>query len=327
MKRGWITWDRTELPVSVFEARVQAIRKVLAERDLPALAVYTDIWRSNQARYFSNVMPYWNRAILVVSREKPPILICGLSPRVYPWIRSITILDDIRPNNNLAKGLLQLCTEFHWKRIGAMDLPQMPQDINASICSGEVDVADVPSQSVYDLGADESEISMRRRAAEMARRIVGEELPKGVGTLDYQFVGRLERAFRRAGAEDLVILLSDGKTAPLPAKGRTLEEGFSLALALEYRGHWVKLSRPQVSAESTNSIRNLFHGALDNLKAPSDGSIYTEKLSGSYPYESCERSAIARGWIFALHVESDFGGRRTFYGDTCWYGQNGVELL
>ena len=124
MKRGWITRDQTELPASAFEARLDVVRKTLAASDLPALVVYTDIWRSNQGRYLSNFMPYWNRALLVIPQAGAPVLLCGLSPRVYPWIRSVTILDEIRPSANIAQQLIQLCAEKGWARVGVLDLPQ-----------------------------------------------------------------------------------------------------------------------------------------------------------------------------------------------------------
>jgi hypothetical protein len=52
MKRGLITWDKLEIPPDVFRRRVELVRRVLAERDLPALVVYSELWRSNQARFF-----------------------------------------------------------------------------------------------------------------------------------------------------------------------------------------------------------------------------------------------------------------------------------
>ena len=93
-------------------------------------------------------------------------------------------------------------------------------------------MVDLPSREVLPAGTDEWELSMRRHAAKMAREIVSEELPAAVGTLDYQFAGRLEREFRRAGAEDLVILLTNGSAAPGPARGATLRDSFSVAVAL-----------------------------------------------------------------------------------------------
>lgn len=324
MKRGLISWDKGALPASVFDARLGKLRKALAERDLPAAVVYCEIWRANQVRFLSNLMLYWNRALLVVPRQQPPILICGLSPRVYPWIRSVTVLEDIRPNNNPARGVLQLCSESQWKRIGVLDLPQVPHDIHSAFLASPIAVENIASETLPEFCADEPEISMRRRAAALGRRIVAEEMPKGAGTLDYHFVGRLERTFRRAGAEDLVVLLSNGDSAPRPARGVTLGGGFSLSVAMEYRGHWVKLVRTQAAEASlTKRSESLFK----DWNSPTDFPVRTEMLSGSYPYESCDRSQITRGDIFALTVESSVGGHRAFYGDTCWWGPNGVELL
>ena len=192
MKRGWITWDKAELPPAAFDARLAKVRQHLAAEDLPALVVYTDVWRSNQGRYLANFMPYWNRALLVIPRDSAPVLLCGLSPRVYPWIRSVTILEDIRPNMNLAK----MCDENGWTKVGVLDLPQLPYDL--SVPNG----VDVPWSAIHP-EPDEAELSMYRRAAKMAREILHAELPAAVGLVDHEFVGRLERKYRSAGVEDL----------------------------------------------------------------------------------------------------------------------------
>ena len=40
MKRGLITWDKSEIAREVFEQRVRRVGRVLAERELPALDLY-----------------------------------------------------------------------------------------------------------------------------------------------------------------------------------------------------------------------------------------------------------------------------------------------
>jgi hypothetical protein len=327
MKRGWITWDQSELPPPVFEGRLSRVRQVLADRELSALVVYSDVCRSNQARYLTNFMPYWNRALLVVPREDPPILFCSLSPRVYPWIRSVTVLQDIRPSPNLARQLLQLSSEQNWKRIGVWDLPQIPHDISVSVSAGSVELVDLPSSLFYEPALDAWELSMRKRAAKMAREVLTEELAKGVGKLDSEFVGLLERNFRRAGAEDLVILLSNGNAPPSPARGVLLGNDYSVTVAVEYRGHWVRLSRPQTSAKLADSIGNRFDGFLKDFTRQADTTVHVENLSASYPYESSDRVGMGRGCIFALHVESTIDGHRFFYGDTCSHGETGISVL
>jgi hypothetical protein len=296
MKRGWITWDKTELPPSVFEARLAKVRQHLAASDLPALVVYTDVWRSNQGRYLANFMPYWNRALLVIPRGSAPVLLCGLSPRVYPWIRSVTILEDIRPNMNLAK----MCEENGWTKVGVLDLPLLPYDLSVP------DAVDVPWSAIHP-EPDEGELSMYRRAAKIAREILAEESPAG---LDHEYVGRLERAYRRAGAEDLVILVTNGDTPPLPPKGLTLNPISSISVAMEYRGHWVKIARHITT----------FRTVSTNSK--------TEFLSGPYPYEFCLASDLKQGSIFASVTGSlTIFGHRFFQGDTYRQGPNGPELL
>lgn len=292
MKRGLITWDKSELPPEAFESRLAAARAALAEQDLPALIVYSDLWKSNHGRFFSNFMPYFNRGLLVIPREDKPVLLCGLSPRVYPWIKSVTILDEILPSPNLPQRLLQVCSEKDWKRVGVLDLDQLPYDLYTPIRAG-VECRDVPSRSVRP-APDKWELAMYRRAADMARKSLDEEVPAGVGLVDYEFVGHLERKFRLAGAEDLVILVTNGQTPPAPATGAKLTAEFSVCVALEYRGHWVKL------------IRN-----AAGITSGGNSAGTSEDLSGPYPFD-----ASKTGPIFASHSELEVRGLRVFFGDT-----------
>ncbi len=275
MKRGLITWDRAELPRAVFETRLNAARQRLVERDLPALLVYTDVWRSNQARFLTNYMPYWNRSLVVIPRDGAPVLLCGLSPRVYPWIKSVTVFEDVRPASKLVPTLLQLCSERGWTKLGVLDLPRLPLEVSVPLELHDVHFGIV----------DDAELAMRRHAAQLARKILTAELPSSA--TDRELSGRLELAFRRAGAEDLILRIDDG----------------SVVVAMEYRGHWVKLARPRTDEAA---LRDRFIAALAN----GDGLI--ENLSGPYPYE------IGPGEnLCALHVNDGSG---LLYGDTCWQG-------
>jgi hypothetical protein len=132
---------------------------------------------------------------------------------------------------------------------------------------------------------------------------LAEEVVNAVGLVDHHFVGRLERRFRRAGAEDLVVLLTNGKTVPGPASGTVLEENFSVSLAVEYRGHWVRMSRVNGEAEATTP-------ALRATPPHEEGNIYVERLDGVYPYE------CGNGNIVSEQREYVQNGKRLFSGDT-----------
>jgi len=281
MKRGLIAWDREQLPPAVFDTRLGLARAALAERDLPALLVYTDVWRSNQARFLTNFMPYWNRSLVVIPRDSPPVLLCALSPRVYPWIKSVTIFEEIRPASKLMATLDQLCSERGWSKLGVLDLPKLPLEIHTGLRGREI--VDVPSVGTTD--PDDAEFAMRRKAVQLAR-----------GVPLTSSAGELERELRLAGAEDLVIRVK-----------RRADGAYSVALALECRGHWVKVTRAHGPADEVASLQNSFRDAL------ASGGGYRENLAGPQPYEP------GSGSIFALTVEH----QGLFYGDTC----SGTELL
>jgi hypothetical protein len=297
-----ITWDKTEIPPEAFDRRLAKVRRVLAERRLPALAVYSELWRSNQARFLSNYMPYFNRALLLIPADQPPVLLCGLSPRVYGWIRSVTIIEDVRPAPKFDKALFQLASERNWTKLGVLDFDQFPYDMHQALRSGSLELVDVASDEVYSPQEDDVELAMRLKAREMTTEILEKELPKGVGMIDHHFVGRLERQFRRLGAEDLITLVSNGQTPPAPPTGAPLEENYSVSIAMEYRGHWVRITRPHGTAELLRDCRRALEtGTLDSL--------VQENLGGSYPFE------CGAGPLPAHHLELNINGKRLFYGD------------
>ena len=268
MKRGLITWDKTELPPEVFQRRMEVARKVLAERQLPALVVYSDLWRSNQARYFANYMPYFNRALLILPIEGRPTLLCGLSPRTYRWIQSVTPIEDVRPAGNFAKPLGEIAAERGWTKVGILDARQLPYDLSQTLRSGSLELVNVESEAVFQPANDEHEIAMRGKAGAMGQAALKEELAGGVGQIDYEFAGRLERRLRLAGAEDVVILLTNGDGPPAPARGRQLGAGYSISIALEYRGHWARVSKTMGSDQLDPRLQ------------------VEERMDGSYPYEA-----------------------------------------
>src|SRR5262249_21902211 len=157
---------------------------------------------------------------------------------------------------------------------------------------GSGGLVNIESSAVFSPADDENELAMRVRAMAMANRSLEEEIPNAVGLVGHHFGGRLERRFRRAGAEDRSGLVTKGNTVPARASGVTLEGSFSVSIALEYRGHWVRASR--VQGEVNEPTRRVFE----------------EQLDGSYPYES------GSGKIVARHCEYDRNGKRIFYGDT-----------
>jgi hypothetical protein len=158
------------------------------------------------------------------------------------------------------KPLFEIAGERKWTRAGVLDLEQFPFDIHKALHAGPLGLVNVESATVFSPAEDENELAMRRKASALAKKILEEEIPSGVGLIDHHFVGRLERRFRRTGVEDLIVLLTNGKTAPAPPMGVTLEENFSVSVAVEYRGHSGTGKMKALHAEYSHNGKRLFHG-------------------------------------------------------------------
>jgi hypothetical protein len=111
-----------------------------------------------------------------------------------------------------------------------------------------------------------------------------------------------------------VVLISNGRTVPLPAAGHTINENSSVAVALEYNGHWVKLSR---------NMDNL----TSSLPPPDDSQAHRESLSGRYPWEGIDSGDDARNTITSIQVAIRRGDDRLYYGDTGIQGPGGWQKL
>jgi hypothetical protein len=314
MKRGLIVWDQARLPPSAFTARLEALRRLLDRYDVAALVVYTDVWRSNDVRYVSNFMPYWNRAFAVIGRGEQPILLCSLSPRVYPWIKTVTIHETIVPSPSLPVQLLKLATERGWSRVGFLDFEGLPNDLYTQIRAEPLEVVDIPREELR-AAPDAAEIEMHRHAATIAREALGAAVTDtAAGLTEFALIGRIERMIRRGGAEDLVALVANGRSGFRPATGEPVGRHTSVMAAVEYSGHWAKVARNVA-------------GVISPLASLSR-SEHVETLSACYPWQPVRSAPQPDAQIVALQRElTDPAGARLFYGETCLRTASDTQLL
>jgi hypothetical protein len=311
MKRGLVSWEKNELPPEELAARLAVVHAVARNESVDAVVVYSDVWRSNDARYLSNYMPYWNRAFVVVPREEKPILLCALSPRVYPWIKTVTVHETIIASPSPPATLFKLCAERGWKRVGVCDLDGLPTDLHAEMTSGKVELVDIPRSELRPTPSA-VEVRMYAHAARMAREVLEQELTTVGNQNDHELTGRLERVLRRAGAEDVVILVSDGQGPPIPAEGRPVGPHTSVVVAIEYNGHWAKVTR------------NLA-GVTSDVTSPGGVTQLREILSGPYSWENIYDTAAAA--IISLQLQIPANDRQFYYGDTCLQSKEGLRVL
>jgi hypothetical protein len=314
MKRGLIAWDQVRLPASAFTARLEGLDRLLDRYQVAALVVYTDVWRSNDVRFVSNYMPYWNRAFAVVGRGEKPVLLCSLSPRVYPWIKTVTIHETIVPSPSLPVQLLKLATERGWSRIGILDYEGLPYDLYTLIRAEPLEIVEIPRDELR-VAPDAAEIQMHRHAATIARAALEAEVTDtAAGLTEFALIGRIERMIRRAGAEDLVAVVANGRSGFRPATGEPVGRHTSVMAAVEYSGHWAKVARNVA-------------GAVIPLSSLSQ-SKHVETLSGCYPWQPVQSEPRADAQIVALQTQLRHpAGARLFYGETCLRSASDIQLL
>ena len=311
MKRGLVTWDKSELPPEELASRLAVVHNVVRTKGLDALVLYSDVWRSNDARYLSNYMPYWNRAFVVVPRDEKPILLCSLSPRVYPWIKTVTVHETIIASPSPPASLFKLGAERGWKRLGICDLDGLPADLHAELTSGNAELVDISRAEVRH-APSKVEVQMHSRAARMAREVLGKELANAKAQTDHELTGQLELQLRRAGAEDVVVLVSDGTGTPVPPCGSAVRPHTSVVVAIEHNGHWAKVTRNVA-------------GVTSSLPARGDVTELREILSGPYSWETIGDAATPA--VISLTLQIQARDQTLYYGDTYLQGEEGLHIL
>jgi len=311
MKRGLVTWDKGELPPEELASRLAVVHNVVRTKGLDALVLYSDVWRCNDARYLSNYMPYWNRAFVVVPRDEKPILLCSLSPRVYPWIKTVTVHETIIASPSPPASLFKLGAERGWKRLGICDLDGLPADLHAELTSGNTELVDISRAEVRH-APSKVEVQMHSRAARMAREVLGKELANAKAQTDHELTGQLELQLRRAGAEDVVVLVSDGTRTPVPPCGSAVRPHTSVVVAIEHNGHWAKVTRNVA-------------GVTSSLPARGDVTELRETLSGPYSWETIGDAASPA--VISLQLQIQARNQTLYYGDTYLQGEEGLRIL
>src|SRR5437870_12693338 len=86
MRRGLISHSKAELPDAVLDARIARLHAAMAQARLEALLVYTNNTRTAGVSWLTGFVPYWSEALLVLPREREPVLVVALTYRVKSWI-------------------------------------------------------------------------------------------------------------------------------------------------------------------------------------------------------------------------------------------------
>jgi hypothetical protein len=243
MRRGLIARSQSELPDTVFEARLERLRTAM--RGLDALLIYTNNTRPAAVSWLTGFIPYWSEALLVVPGDGLPVLVVALTFRVKPWIERTSRVAEVIHAPRIGLEAARLIAGRRTDApVGVVDFDHLPAGIANDL--GEAgprlalsDVSDL--FATVRAPADPAEIMLTARAAAIAAAALSRiEACDDPG----EIVAAVEGDARRNGAEEIYVAMAldlarDRRLIRIegePVLGRR----FAVRASVAYKGSWVR---------------------------------------------------------------------------------------
>lgn len=249
MRRGLISRSKAELPDAVLDARIARVRAAMGAAGLDALLLYTNNTRAAGVSWLTGFVPYWSEALLVVLRDREPVLVAALSYRVKSWIERTSRVAEVIHGPRIGLEAAKLIAA--WKpdaAVGIADFDGLAAGIVEDLRRGGPRLSLSDATALFApvrAEADPAEIALAMRAAAIAQRALAQPLERGASL--GEIIAAIEAQARTDGAEEVYV-------AAAPDLGRdrrlrriegevALGENFALRATVAYKGAWVRLTR------------------------------------------------------------------------------------
>lgn len=278
-----------------YGARIEKIRKKMAEQSLDAVLVYGDEYRKENLRYVSNYWPIFERSALLIGKSGNPILLCAPEGeqvakemsawpdvRLLPDFFCVTVPDAI--DYPLAKYTSfkkigdELKATGKLNKLGVSGIDAMSVGLYNAISSGfGCEIVDA-SPILFGLRKTKSaaEIACLREAARIAdegmKAIMNTNI---IGLTEIQACAIAEHAARNQGAEAIIFTVfgSGERTHTIIGRpsDKIIEDGdmIMLALATQYQGYVATCEAPfavgNASAQTKKVIDVLIRASAAGL--------------------------------------------------------------
>jgi hypothetical protein len=262
VKRGLVVLDPAEVAANEWRARVDTLQGSLAAQGIDVVLVYGDVSRSDDIAYLTNLCVYWNEGVLAVPADGEPAFLTKLSPRVYPWLRRVSTVTDIRSGRNFADLVAAYLDGRGTGTIGLVDAPLWPSSV-----VGQVRAA-VPGWDVRPLGGlvrdqravpSEAELALLRRGGQVLAAAADAATEAGL-TVPAR-VAAVERVLRGAGFLDVFVHPTT-----------TTDGAVSLRITGQYRTCWLQVSRlADARGDWPAALREALAGAVGATIAGATG--------------------------------------------------------
>ena len=249
MRRGLISRSKAELPDAVLDARIARVRAAMGAAGLDALLLYTNNTRTAGVSWLTGFVPYWSEALLVLPRDREPVLVAALTYRVKSWIERTSRLAEVIHGPRIGLEVAKLIAAWKGDAAGGIaDFDGLAAGIVEDLRRGGPRLSLSDATALFApvrAEADPAEIALAMRAAASAQRALA-QLPERGASLG-EIIAAVEAKARTDGAEEVY-------TAAVPDLGRdrrlrriegeaALGERFALRATVAYKGAWIRLTR------------------------------------------------------------------------------------
>jgi Creatinase/Prolidase N-terminal domain len=270
MRRGLISRSQVELPDAALDARVARVHAAMRAAALDALVVYTNNTRAAGVSWLTGFVPYWSEALMVVTRERPPVLVVALTYRVKSWIERVSRVAEVihTPRIGLEAARMIAAAKAD-AAVGVADFDGLATGIAADLRDGGPRLTLRDATALFEqlrAEADPAEIALAMKAASIAQAALAPA--SGQGTL-CEIIAAVEAQARTLGAEEIYIAAApdldrDGRFRRI--EGETSAGArFALRATVAYKGAWIRLVRSFGDAARGEEAAARFAAAVAEL--------------------------------------------------------------
>jgi Creatinase/Prolidase N-terminal domain len=249
MRRGLISHSSAELPDAVLDARLARVRAAMGEAALDALLLYTNNTRPAGVSWLTGFVPYWSEALLVVPRERAPVLVVALTYRVKSWIERTSRVAEVIHSPCIGLEAARLIAAGKADAaVGIVDRDGLAAGILDDLRAGGPRLAFNDASDLFAAlrgEADPAEVALATKGASIAQRALGEVSARdaNLGAI----IAAVEGAARTLGAEEIYVAAApdlgrDRRLVRIEG-GMALGDSFALRATVAYKGTWIRLVR------------------------------------------------------------------------------------
>ncbi|HEY5350534.1 MAG TPA: hypothetical protein VIJ64_12395 [Candidatus Lustribacter sp.] len=260
MRRGLIEWSKAELPESVFDARIAALREAMVPAGIDTLVAYTNFTRPSAVSWLCDFIPYWSECALIVPRTGALTMVSAVSPRGKPWIESTTYSKNLLFSPKIGSETARVLEAASPRAatIGVVELDDVPAAVGLALKAVGATLVDATGAFVTARAAgDAAGAALARTAAGFAHRALAAVIASGTDAT--AAVAAVDRTARSLGAEESYVavapdLRADRRLLRLEGPAE-LGAVYALRATVAYKGTWVRMIRTVVRDDSRGCVR------------------------------------------------------------------------